>query len=514
MAVLSKGGTPVLGLDIGAAFIKAVEMHPSKGSLAITGVGVLPTPPGCIVNDEIVDPIVLAQAVKQLLAESNIKTKNVIVSVAGQSSVVVRVIEVPRMNEKELAETMRWEIDRHIPFAPEEVIKDYSPILRPDDDPNSANMSVLLAVAQNNLISGAMETILAAGLTPVAIDVELLAGARAAFDVDDSFLNETVALVNMGATKTDVAIFEKGSLAFPRTIPVAGNAMTEAIASALGVDWGDAERLKKQHGVVPADASSRIGVQGGAAPEDTFTFGDFGGAGFDFEASTPGAEPATGFAETTEGPVFGEPTFTGPSFESPEPGTPSFGGPSFDAPMTGQAAEGPSFDMPDFGPANTGPVAPEEPDFGMARSDTPPFTAPQEAVALTPDEPPLAPASVPEVVTEAERHRADIANAFLPVLAELAQEMRRSLEYYSTRANNARVDRLLLFGGTSNMPGLVSFLESELGVPIELIGLPNAVSVAGNAIATDYLKQVSVMLPVAVGLASRDAIVQPVLATA
>jgi NAD-dependent dihydropyrimidine dehydrogenase PreA subunit len=54
MAVLSKGGTPVLGLDIGAAFIKAVEMRPSKGALAITGVGVLPTPSGCIVNDEIV----------------------------------------------------------------------------------------------------------------------------------------------------------------------------------------------------------------------------------------------------------------------------------------------------------------------------------------------------------------------------------------------------------------------------------------------------------------------------
>src|SRR5512146_123849 len=97
MAVLSKGGTPVLGLDIGAAFIKAVELRPSKGALAITGVGILPTPPGCIVNDEIVDPVVLAAAVKQVLAESNIKTKNVIASVAGQSSVVVRVIEVPKM---------------------------------------------------------------------------------------------------------------------------------------------------------------------------------------------------------------------------------------------------------------------------------------------------------------------------------------------------------------------------------------------------------------------------------
>src|SRR5438128_10350215 len=101
MAVNTKGGGPVLGLDIGAAYIKAVEMRPGKGGLAITGVGVLPTPPGCIVNDDIVDPLVLAQAVKQVLAENNIKTKSCVSCVAGQSSVVVRVIEVPRMSEKE-----------------------------------------------------------------------------------------------------------------------------------------------------------------------------------------------------------------------------------------------------------------------------------------------------------------------------------------------------------------------------------------------------------------------------
>lgn len=558
MAVITKGGSPILGLDIGAAFIKAVEMRPGKGALAITGVGVLPTPPGCIVNDEIVDPVVLATAVKQLLAENGIKTKNVIASVAGQSSVVVRVIDVPRMTDKELAETMRWEIDRHIPFSPDEVVKDYSPIARPNDDPNSPNMAVLLAVAQNNVVGGLLQTILAAGLTPVAIDVESLASARSLLDVDESFGAQTVALVNIGATKTDVGIYEAGTLAFPRTIPVAGNAMTEAVASTLSIDAADAERLKKQSGEVPADAAARFGAAL-QTPEETFEFGDFSG-GIDFaapgaagtpaggmfggqDASAPGGFAATpegpvfgdpstfgvppaeeptpafgatpfggaafdatgaapgGFAETVDGPTFGDPAFGAtPSFGDPEPTVPP-NDPAFGASAFAGAGDAPTFDLPDVGPANNGPVFTGEGDFAMDQTDTPPVTT--EPVALTPDGAPLQPPTVPDVVSDADRRRHEISDAFMPVVVELAGELKRSLEYYSTRANNARVDRVVVFGGVANLPGLTAFLESEIGVPVQTAKLPGIVSLGSNAVSVDYLQQISALLPVATGLAAR-----------
>jgi type IV pilus assembly protein PilM len=514
MAVSTKGGAPVLGLDIGAAFIKAVELRPGKGALAVTGVGVLPTPPGCIVNDEIVDPVVLAAAVKQLLSESGIKSKNVVASVAGQSAVVVRVIEVPRMNDKELAETMRWEIDRHIPFAPDEVVKDFSAIHRPGDDPNSPNMAVLLAVAQNGLVGGMLQTILNAGLTPVAIDVEALAGARALLDADDRFATQNVALVNIGATKTDVGIYESGTLAFPRTIPLAGNAMTEAVAAALQIDAADAERLKKQHGAVPADAVARFGTKAEAAGEEHYDFGEFGADTFGEPAAPPtfgapaaGAAAAPGFAETTEGPVFGAPfaaTADGPVFGEPFAATtegPVFGEPTV-APVPEPAPEPyASFDLPDVGPANAGP-----PDFPATDSDTPPLTTPAEPVALTPDEAPLRAPSVPEVVTEAGRHRAEISDAFMPVVAELAGEIKRSLEYYASRANNASVDRVVVFGGTANLTGLASFLEAELGAPVQLAGLPDGVTLASSLVGGDYLQQAAPLLPVAIGLAAYNAI--------
>ncbi|HEY3268201.1 MAG TPA: type IV pilus assembly protein PilM [Armatimonadota bacterium] len=517
MAVTNKGGTPVLGLDIGAAFIKAVELHPSRGALVVSGVGVLPTPPGCIVNDEIVDSVTLAAAVKQCLAENNIKTKNVMVSVAGQSSVVIRVIEVPKMTDKELAETMKWEIDRHIPFSPDEVVKDFRTIHRAVEDPNAANMSVLLAVAQNSVVSGMLDTVLKAGLTPIAIDVESLAGARALFDLDDSFAKQTVALVNIGSTKTDVGIYEGGTLAFPRTIPVAGNAMTEAVAARMGIDVADAERLKKQHGCVAADASARFGA---GAPvhqeEEQFNFSDFGG-GIDFSAplSASAAAPAApaapaeagGFAATTEGPVFGDfppmpadaPTFGEPAFGT----APTFGAPEPE-PVFGSDS---SFTLPDVGPMNFGPAG----DIPQEHADTPPVppvaAAPEPAAAPAPAAAPVT--SVPEVLSEQERNRREISDAFMPVLAELVAELKRSVEYYSTRANDARVDRIVLFGGVSNLPGLNAFMETELGLPVQSAGLPKAVSISGKAVAPEYISQVAPMLPVAIGLAARNAVAGP-----
>jgi type IV pilus assembly protein PilM len=482
MAVTNKGGTPVLGLDIGAAFIKVVEMRPSKGALSITGIGVLPTPPGCIVNDEIVDPAVLASAIKHLLAESRIKTKSVVASVAGQSSVVVRVIEVPKMTDKELAETMKWEIDRHIPFAPDEVVKDFQPMSRPTDDPNSPNMAVLLAVAQNGLIAGMLQTILLAGLTPVAIDVESLAGARALFDVDDAYPGQTVALVNIGATKVDVGIYESGTLAFPRTIPVAGNAMTEAVARVMNVTIADAEHLKKQHGFVPNDASERWGGESPQA-EEHFEFGDFSGQGLNLSA--PLTPSAAGFAPPPEVPVFGEAPAMEPAFGT----APSFGEPeipgAFGSDFIPTSSDVPTFDLPDVGPANSGPV---EPVVEPIPEPEPVYVAP------------------PNVLTEGEKHRREISEAFMPVVAEMATEIKRSVEYYTTRANDAKVDRVVLFGGVTNLPGLNGFLEQELGLPVQMAGLPMGTSLSTSAVPPDYLQQIAALMPVAIGLSARNAI--------
>ncbi len=120
---------PVVGIDIGSQLMKAVELTVSpKEGLAVTALAVAPTPPGVLQNGILTDPNAMAVAVKQMLKDAGIRAKRAVGCIAGQASVVVRIIEVPRMTPAELTETMKWEVERHVPFAPTEVEMDYQPL--------------------------------------------------------------------------------------------------------------------------------------------------------------------------------------------------------------------------------------------------------------------------------------------------------------------------------------------------------------------------------------------------
>ena len=63
-------------------------------------------------------------------------------------------------------------------------------------------------------------------------------------------LGETVAVVNIGATVTDLSIIKDGILHFPRTIMLGGRSITTRISEGLQVSEAQAERLKRQYASV------------------------------------------------------------------------------------------------------------------------------------------------------------------------------------------------------------------------------------------------------------------------
>ena len=248
---MPKSVAPTVGLDVGSSMIKVVELSSGRDGVKLRALGMAPTPEGVMENNIILDPHLLGGVIKKLLKDSGITSKTVISSVSGETALVVRVIEVPKMTEEELKETMRWEVERHVPFAANDVVMDFQPIPRMDADPNDQNMEVLLVVAQQDMVDKHVETVFATGLKPKAIDVEPLSISRALMELGpDPWGKKTVAIVNVGSNNTEIAIYKNGVIAFPRTIPLAGKNITRSIMSQLGVDEHKAEDLKKQHGEI------------------------------------------------------------------------------------------------------------------------------------------------------------------------------------------------------------------------------------------------------------------------
>jgi type IV pilus assembly protein PilM len=431
MAFLGKSsGKPMVGLDIGSSLIKAVELRPGKDAFRLTALAVMPTPEGMVDGGNILAPADLGQAIKGLLASNGFSTKNVVSSVSGQQSLVVRIIEVPLMTETELKETMRWEIERHVPFSSSEIVMDYVSLPPNPQNPDAQNMEVLMAVAQEGLVSNHLDTIAAAGLTPKAIDIEPLASARALVNISDGGgMGHTVAIVNIGASATDFSIIRNGDLIFPRILPIAGNTFTKAIADVMGKTMDEAERLKCEYATARAPA-------GAALPPP--------------EPAAPAPEPA------------------------PEPPAPTIE-------IGGDAV------MPAPPKATTLSL-----DEDAALGPVPPRPAPPEPSPLQ-----ASPGGV----------EAEVCNAISPVLSDLADEIGRSLQYYRSRAADQEIEKLLLTGGTMQIRGLAEYLEGELQIPVGVADPTAYVRAAGPKVTQQHLDEVGVLIPVALGLAMRDMLI-------
>ena len=299
----SKGGT-VVGLNIGNAFIKAVEVTSKGGQLTVTGMGVIATPPESYANGNVLSVTALANAIRTMWKQAGLSSKATIFSVAGSGSLVVRVIEVPKMTDGELADNMRVDADRYIPFPPSEVVMDFKALRDLPSDPDAANMEVLLAAAQREIIDLHIAVVQKAKLTPRAIDVEPLALARTMqlelraqnpiIDYDD-----VTAVLNIGQTSTEISILRGDIVVFTRSVPNGGGTLTQAIAESMGIPTSDAERLKIERG----DALPPAGYGAGAG-DDFGDFGDFGGSTADFSSGMDfgddfGADTATTTAPTT-----------------------------------------------------------------------------------------------------------------------------------------------------------------------------------------------------------------------
>ncbi|MDX2184492.1 MAG: cell division protein FtsA [Gemmatimonadaceae bacterium] len=77
--------------------------------------------------------------------------------------------------------------------------------------------------------------------------LEPLASALATLTDDEKELG--VALIEMGAGTTDLAVFHEGKIRHLGTIPFGGNNVTSDLVHGLGVTQADAERLKEKYGI-------------------------------------------------------------------------------------------------------------------------------------------------------------------------------------------------------------------------------------------------------------------------
>ncbi len=232
----------VLGLDIGTSSVKAILLKVTKEEVELANVGMVelhldPT----VENKEKRAKVI--EGIKKLLEENEIKTKDVVIAVPGQS-VIIRHRKLPAGARARLDQVIKFEAQNQIPFPLDKVGMDYQALPGKEGE----EVKVILAAMKRELIDDHLALVENAGLKCEVIDISSLALYNALRFKKPSKEAEVVALIDIGATTTDISINRDGVLEFTRSAPVAGNDLTEAIQTKLGVPFSEAERLKREEG--------------------------------------------------------------------------------------------------------------------------------------------------------------------------------------------------------------------------------------------------------------------------
>lgn len=238
-----------VGLDIGTSAVRAALVETSKkGAPVLKRFGEVALAPGAVQNGEIVDELVVQDAINRLFKQTKIPKKNVIVGIANQR-VIVRQITLPFMEESELAESLPFQAQEYIPIPIDEAILDFVPLEEFSTPEGETRMSIMVVAAQKEMAADVVRVLGGAGIKPKAIDLQAFALVRAATGGDIDLSPNARAIVNIGASLTQVVVIRGGTMRFLRIVPTGGDNFTQVLSDELGIDRDQSEQLKRRLGV-------------------------------------------------------------------------------------------------------------------------------------------------------------------------------------------------------------------------------------------------------------------------
>ena len=234
-----------IGVDVGSTAVRVAEV--AAGDIpVIVRAAQVPLRPGVVEAGEVRQPGAVAEALRELWSKSGVKSKQVHLGV-GNQRVIVREVALPWLPEKELRDTLGFQVQEFIPMPADEAVLDFDPLGEMDQG-GRRMVRILLVAAHKPMVNALVEAVLAAKLDPQGVDLSPFAVTRAVGTADagldlDSSGDEAV--VDIGAQVTSICVHDRGVIRFVRMLPSGGRDITLAIASGLAVDEDVAERLKR-----------------------------------------------------------------------------------------------------------------------------------------------------------------------------------------------------------------------------------------------------------------------------
>lgn len=303
------GKSRVIGLDIGTSAVRAAQLDfgkggPGRSQPTLVRYGQAPLPLGAVRDGEVTDQAAVVHALHQLWATCKFDSKDVVIGV-GNQRVVVRELAVPAMPLPQIRTSLPFQVQEMLPMSTDEALLDFFPTGEGISESGRVVHGMLVAAVRATVTANVL-AVESAGLKPTMVDLNAFALLRGVTSSDHR--NQTVAVVDIGARVTNVAIMAQGVPRFVRTLPQGGQDATDAIARTMSVSGTEAESIKRQVGVgfavapelqLAAEASSTLVRNLIEAVRNTFSYytSNGPGAGIDLVVLTGGGSLLPGLGQ-------------------------------------------------------------------------------------------------------------------------------------------------------------------------------------------------------------------------
>ncbi len=247
--------TDAFGLDIGTTLIKVVWLGKAKENLILRSCLSSPTPPRGMWSESPFDQEQMAQAIQKLIIDAGITTNYAHIALSDDQ-VYIKVLDIPKLSDKELENAVYWEAEQYIPAPLSTITLAHQILRRPESNEEAAKMQVLLVGAPTHLIQKYQHVLELAGVSLLSIETEMISVVRA---IGVTNTSPTALILTIGALSTSLSITQKGIIVFTYSIPVGGVAMNRAIATDFAFTIDQAEQYKRTYGISDQNLGAKIG---------------------------------------------------------------------------------------------------------------------------------------------------------------------------------------------------------------------------------------------------------------
>jgi type IV pilus assembly protein PilM len=252
MSIFSLRPDPVVGIDISTTAVKLLELNRAGKGYRVESYGIEPLPEKAVEDKNILQVEVVGEAIGRVVKRAGIKVQHAAVAVAGPS-VITKVITMDGgMSDEDMKQQIESDPVQYLGQEIEEINLDFQVIGPNEKEPD--RVDVLLAAVRSETLEARLTVLEMAGLKARVVDIEKFALENAlamvAKNIPELQENDTLALIEVGATTTSMNVLGNQKIVYTHEEVFGGKQLTEQIKTQYGLSYEEAN-LAKREGNLP-----------------------------------------------------------------------------------------------------------------------------------------------------------------------------------------------------------------------------------------------------------------------